>query len=58
MVEDNEIRDHESRTEIDGIQAKLLMGVDESGKKRFLRCDSNGFLLVKAASIDIEELED
>ena len=58
MPQDNEIKDHEERIEVDGVYGRMLMGIDEEGKKRFLRCDSQGYLLVKAAQIDTEDLED
>lgn len=47
--------DKEERVEIDGIPARMLMGVDEDGNKRFLRCDEDGFLLCKV--VGVEEFE-
>jgi hypothetical protein len=49
--------DKEGRIEIDGVAGRMLMGLDVHGNKRFLRCDEDGFLLVKVAIVDPEELE-
>lgn len=48
----------EERTDIGGSAVRVLAGVDDDGEKRILRCDKDGFLLVKAVTVDIEELED
>ncbi len=48
----------EGRTSIDNVPARILMGVDDDGEKRILRCDKDGFLLVKAVIVDPEEIGD
>ena len=48
--------DLETRVEIDGVPARLLMGIDADGNKRFLRCDEDGFLIVKAIGVDQAEV--
>ena len=49
--------DLETRVEIDGVPARMLMGVDADGNKRFLRCDENGFLLCKVTFDEEGEIE-
>lgn len=48
----------ETRPEIEGSAGRMLMGIDAEGHKRYLRCDVDGFLLVKAVSIEEEEIQD
>jgi len=48
--------DLEARVEIDSVPARLLMGIDADGNKRFLRCDEDGFLLCKVATADDGEI--
>ncbi|MFC1924298.1 hypothetical protein ACFLXA_02910 [Chloroflexota bacterium] len=55
MAEDLE---KEGRVDIDGVPARILMGVDDDGEKRILRCDKDGFLICKVVSLDREEIED
>ena len=49
--------DLESRVEIDSVPARMLMGIDADGNKRFLRCDEDGFLLCKVTSEEEGEIE-
>ena len=56
MAVDDYLADQETRTQIDGVPGRLLMGVDADGNKRFLRCDENGFLLCKVAEDDSGEI--
>ena len=49
--------DLESRVEIDSVPARMLMGIDADGNKRFLRCDEDGFLLCKVETADDGEME-
>ena len=48
----------EGRTSVEGVPARILMGLDDDGEKRMLRCDKDGFLLVKAVIVGREEVED
>ena len=50
--------DLETRVEIDSVPARMLMGVDADGNKRFLRCDEDGFLLCKVVTVDAGDIED
>lgn len=54
MPEDPE---KEGRIEVEGVPARMLMGMDRNGNKRLLRCDEEGFLLCKVVAVDAEELE-
>ena len=52
-----ESTEKETRITLDGVPARVLMGIDPSGEKRILRCDEDGYLIVKTVSIDEEEIE-
>ena len=54
----NELGDMEDRVEIGGVPARMLMGIDADGNKRFLRCDEEGYLICKVVAIDAGELEE
>ena len=56
MAEENE--EKEGRVELDGVPARVLMGVDGNDNKRILRCDEDGYLLCKVVQIDPEEIEE
>lgn len=47
--------DLEQRVAIDDVPGRMLMGIDEDGNKRFLRCDEDGFLLCKIVESEEEE---
>ena len=47
----------ETRVEVGDVPARMLTALDLSGKRRFLRCDKDGFLLCKVVQVDEEELE-
>lgn len=51
----SELGDLEERVSIGDVPARMLMGIDEDGNRRFLRCDEEGFLLCKV--VDVEEAE-
>ena len=51
----NELEDLEERVSIDDVPGRMLMGIDEDGNKRFLRCDEDGFLICKV--VDVEKAE-
>jgi len=44
----------EGRADIEGVPARMLMGIDDDDNKRFLRCDQDGFLLVKITTDELE----
>jgi hypothetical protein len=48
----------DERTNVDGVPCRVLMGIDADGNKHILRCDKDGFLLVKTISIEEEEIGD
>ena len=56
MGEENE--EKEGRVDIDGVPARMLMGIDPNGNKRLVRVDEDGYLLCKVAQIDQEEIEE
>ena len=56
MAERGEER--EERVEVDGVPTRVLMGIDANGNKRIIRCDEDGFLLVKAVQVDEEVFDD
>ena len=49
----------EERVEIDNVPGRMMMGLDADGRKRFLRCDEDGFLICKVVIVEESEvLED
>ena len=56
MGEENE--EKEGRTDLEGVPARVLMGIDRHGNKRILRCDEDGFLLCKVIQIEPEVIEE
>jgi len=50
--------EHINQIMVNGIPTRHLMGVDEEGNSHVLKCDTDGYLLVKAVPIDASELED
>jgi len=47
----------ETRIEVQGVPARMLMALDLEGHRRFLRCDEDGFLLCKVISVEEADLE-
>ena len=56
MGEENE--EKEGRTDLDGVPAQALMGIDQNGNRRFVRVDEDGYLLCKVVPIEAEEIEE
>ena len=50
----SELGDLEERVAIGDVPARMLMGIDEDGNRRFLRCDEDGFLLCKVVAEEEE----
>lgn len=54
----DELDKGEQRVEIGGVAGRLLMAIDEDGKKRFLRCDEDGFLICRVMSTEKSDVEE
>jgi len=52
------VPEHINQVEVNGIATRHLMGVDPEGNSQPLKCDEDGYLLVKVVVIDAGELED